>query len=82
MTPAPKARQFQHLVVTDLVRRCRASGSLARVGGVDAVDVRIDFARSRRRRDGGQRHGCRVAASTTEGRDVVVRRRFLEIPRR
>ncbi len=62
--------QLEHLVVADASHHA-GLGQDARVGGVDAVDVGIDFA-SVGPQHGGQGHRGGVAAAAPQGGDVVV----------
>ena len=79
MTPAPDAGQLEHLVVADGVDLA-GFGHDARVGGVDAVHVGVDFAADLAPspgpavvlHDGGQGDGRGVGAAAAERGDVVV----------
>ena len=73
------AGQFEHLVVADAVHLARF-GHDARIGGVDAVHVGVDFAADVAVRflgrivlhDGGQGDGGGVGAAAAERGDVAV----------
>ena len=67
---------LEHLVVGDGVQLARLRHE-ARVGGVDAVDVRVDLA-DRRRECVRQRHGGRVGTAAAERGDVLLGRDALE----
>src|SRR5205807_1075791 len=72
------AGQLEHLVVADGVDLARL-GDDARVGGVDAVHVGVDFAADLAvagggvvLHDGGEGDGRRVRAAAAQGGDVVL----------
>jgi hypothetical protein len=65
-----EAGQFQHFVVGNLVDLLRVRHE-ARVGGVDAVDVGVNFAGVGLER-GGHGDGGEVGAAATERGDVAV----------
>ena len=65
-----KRRQLQHFAVGDLLQLARA-GHLARVGGVNALDVGVDLAQIGVHA-GGDRHRARVGAAAAEGGDILI----------
>ena len=66
-----EAGQFEHLVVGNLVQLLRV-GHDARIGGVDAVHVRVNLAEIRLQR-GGQGDGGEVRAAAAQRGDLAFR---------
>ena len=66
----PQRGQLQHLVVADAIHLF-GFGLDPRVGGVDPVDVGVDFTQVRFHRS-GDGHGGQVAAAPAQGRDATV----------
>ena len=69
-------RQLQHLLVVNLNQLARL-GHDARVGGVDALDVRVDLASLRAKR-GCQRDGRRIRTAAAQRGDLLLLGHSLE----
>ena len=62
--------QIQHFIISDLTEFLRILDD-PRIGGVNAVYIRIDLAGVRMERR-GDRDSCRIGAAASEGRQVVI----------
>src|SRR5262249_20008343 len=69
-------RHLEHLLVRERLELARVRNEPG-IGGVDAVDVRVDLTNARTER-GRKRYGRRVRAAASERRDLLLARHALE----